>query len=149
MMRAVIDTSILIRSILNPEGSTGPILGQLKARRYQLLYSEPLLAELGDVLTRPRFRDKYKISEDAVSDILSLLAIEGEEVFPSAPIAVCRDPKDNKVLEAALYGRADVIVTGDEDLFALHPFEGIQILSPAAFLVRLAQARSAPSELSQ
>ncbi|HYN19472.1 MAG TPA: PIN domain-containing protein [Thermoanaerobaculia bacterium] len=78
MTRAVIDTSILIRSILNPEGTTGPILGQLKAHRFQLIYSEPLLAELEDVLTRPRFRDKYKISADAVADILGLLAIEGE-----------------------------------------------------------------------
>jgi putative PIN family toxin of toxin-antitoxin system len=145
MMRAVIDTNILIRSILNPKGSTGPILEELKAGRFRLVYSEPLLAELADVLTRPRFRSKYNISAANISDILSLIVLEGEEVFPSASIAACRDPKDNKVLEAAFFGRADVIVTGDEDLFALHPFEGIQILGPTVFLARLDQASAPPA----
>ena len=134
MMRAVIDTNILIRSILNPNGPTGRILEFLRAGRFQLLYSEQLLEELADVLGRPRFRGKYNISTDNVSDILSLLVQEGEEVSPSASIEACRDPKDNKVLEAAFFGQADVIVTGDDDLFALHPFEGIQVLSPADFL---------------
>jgi uncharacterized protein len=137
MIRAVIDTNILIRSILNPNGPTGRILKELKAGRFHLLYSEPLLEELADVLGRPRFRNKYHVSADDVSDILSLIVQEGEEVSPSDSIEACRDPKDNKVLEAAFFGQADVIVTGDEDLFALHPFEGIQVLSLTAFLAQL------------
>ena len=138
-MRAVLDTNILIRSILNPKGPTGRLLNELRAGRFRLLYSEPLLEEIADVLSRPRFRDRYKVTADDVSDILSLIVQEGEEVFPSASIEACRDPKDDKVLEAAFFGKADVIVTGDDDLFALDPFEGIQILGPAAFLARLAQ----------
>jgi len=137
MMRAVVDTNILIRSILNPKGPTGLLLEKLRAGRFRLLYSEPLLEELADVLARPRFRNKYRVSADDVSDILSLIVQEGEEVSPSAPIAACRDPKDNKVLEAAFFGQADVIVTGDEDLFALDPFEGIRILGLPDFLARL------------
>lgn len=139
-MRAVLDTNILIRSILNPNGPTGRLLNELRAGRFRLLYSEPLLEEIAEVLSRPRFRDRYKVTADDISDILSLIVQEGEEVFPSASIAACRDPKDDKVLEAAFFGRADVIVTEDDDLFALDPFEGIQILGPAAFLARLAQA---------
>jgi putative PIN family toxin of toxin-antitoxin system len=73
MMRAVIDTNILIRSILNPNGPTGRILELLRAGRFRLLYSEPLLEELADVLCRPRFRRKYNVSADDVSDILSLI----------------------------------------------------------------------------
>lgn len=137
MMRAVLDTNILIRSILNPKGPTGRLLNELRAGRFRLLYSEPLLEEIADVLARPRFRDKYKVTADQISDILSLIVQEGEEVSPSASIEACRDPKDNKVLEAAFFGRADVIVTGDDDLFALDPFEGIQILGPETFLARL------------
>jgi predicted nucleic acid-binding protein len=49
----------------------------------------------------------------------------------------CRDPKDDKLLALALSGRADVIVTGDEDLCVLHPWRGISILSPAAYLESL------------
>lgn len=137
MIRAVVDTSIFIRSILKPAGTTGPILEQLKLGRFQILYSQPLLEELADVLSRPRFRTKYQISEETVTNVLSLISLEGEEVLPLAPITSCRDAKDNKVLEAAVFGRADVIVTGDEDLFVLHPFEGIRILSPASFLALL------------
>ncbi len=137
MIRAVVDTNILIRSILNPKGPAGRILEELRARRFCLLYSETLLEELASVLSRPRFRDKYKVSDDDVADILSLIVQEGEAVSPSASIEACRDPKDNKVLEAAFFGRADVIVTGDEDLFALDPFEGIRILGLSEFLARV------------
>jgi putative PIN family toxin of toxin-antitoxin system len=52
-------------------------------------------------------------------------------------VAVCRDPKDDKFLELAVHGRADVIVTGDADLLALHPFHGIPVETPAAFLRRI------------
>lgn len=111
-MRAVLDTNILIRSILNPNGPTGRLLNELRAGRFRLLYSEPLLEEIAEVLSRPRFRDRYKVTADDISDILSLIVQEGEEVFPSASIAACRDPKDDKVLEAAFFGRADVIDGG-------------------------------------
>jgi predicted nucleic acid-binding protein len=50
---------------------------------------------------------------------------------------VCRDPKDDKFLEAALTSQADCLVTGDADLLVLDPFEGIPILRPAEFLARL------------
>jgi uncharacterized protein len=49
-------------------------------------------------------------------------------------IQACRDPSDDKFLELALNGSADAILTGDEDLLALHPFHGIAILTPAAWL---------------
>jgi predicted nucleic acid-binding protein len=49
-------------------------------------------------------------------------------------IRACRDPRDDKFLEVAVHGRADLILTGDSDLLALHPFQGIAILTPAAFL---------------
>ena len=52
------------------------------------------------------------------------------------PIRACRDPRDDKFLEVAVHGRADAIVTGDSDLLALHPFRGIEILTPADYLAR-------------
>ena len=52
----------------------------------------------------------------------------------SRAIRACRDPRDDKFLEVAVHGRADLIVTGDEDLLALNPFRGIAILAPAAYL---------------
>ncbi len=52
-------------------------------------------------------------------------------------VRVCRDPHDDAVLEAALNGRADVVITGDKDLLALHPFSGIAIITPADYLSSL------------
>jgi predicted nucleic acid-binding protein len=52
-------------------------------------------------------------------------------------IAACHDPKDDKFLEVAVAGRADVIVSGNEDLLTLHPFDTIPIVSPATFLQML------------
>jgi predicted nucleic acid-binding protein len=60
---------------------------------------------------------------------LALIPLEVEE-----KITECRDPKDDKFLELALSGKADVIVTGDQDPLSMHPWRGIAILSPADFL---------------
>jgi predicted nucleic acid-binding protein len=51
-------------------------------------------------------------------------------------VRACRDPHDDKVLEAAVSGRADVLITGDKDLLELNPFRGIAILGPVNFLRR-------------
>jgi putative PIN family toxin of toxin-antitoxin system len=52
------------------------------------------------------------------------------------PVRACRDPKDDKFLEVALNGKAAVTLSGDSDLLALHPWQGIPILSPAEYLKR-------------
>jgi predicted nucleic acid-binding protein len=51
-------------------------------------------------------------------------------------IRICRDPRDDKVLEVAVNGGADLIVTGDADLIVLNPFQGIPIIAPADYLSR-------------
>ncbi|MBI4491680.1 MAG: putative toxin-antitoxin system toxin component, PIN family [Chloroflexi bacterium] len=136
-MRAVVDTNILVRAIIRPEGTVGPVVKRLRNRNYTLLYSKPLLAELVDVLSRPRIRDKYRLSHEDVGAALRVILRCGEAVAPDRSITACRDPKDNKVLEAATDGKADVIVSGDDDLLVLSPFEGIPIFGPAIFLAML------------
>jgi putative PIN family toxin of toxin-antitoxin system len=133
-VRAVLDTNILVRALIKPSGSVGPVLGSLRDGLYVALYSRRTLEEIVDVLARPRLRDKYSISDGLVESILKLTLLRGEEVRPSHSLVVCRDPKDNKFLEVAVEGKANVIVSGDEDLLVLNPFEGIGIVSPARFL---------------
>jgi putative PIN family toxin of toxin-antitoxin system len=136
-MRAVIDTNILIRALLKPSGSVAPVLGNLRHGAFTALYSSELLREVVEVLGRPRFRTKYGIQSQDVETLIALLVLRGEEVIPRRKIEVCRDPKDDKLLEVAVEGGADAIVTGDDDLLVLHPFEGIPILPPKAFLAKL------------
>jgi predicted nucleic acid-binding protein len=96
MIRAVIDTSILIRSVLKPRGSTGPILELVKAGRFRLLYSAPLLEELADVLSRTRFRDKYGVAAADVANVLTLLVSEGKRSFQPFPLKRAETPKTTK-----------------------------------------------------
>lgn len=97
-----------------------------------VLISYAILAELSEVLHRKRFR-RY-IDEEDVRRFLAALTREAEWVEVDVQIAACRDPKDDKFLSLAVSGHATHIVSGDADLLVLHPFQGIQILSPGAFI---------------
>ena len=137
MIRAIVDTNILVRASIRPQGTVGPVLSELRDGKYQLVYSAALLEELVDVLGRPRIRTKYRIDKERIRAVLDLILLRGDLVLPAQKISVCRDPDDNAVLEAAVAASADIIVSGDEDLLVLHPFEGIPIVGPAEFLARL------------
>ncbi|MBI4671813.1 MAG: putative toxin-antitoxin system toxin component, PIN family [Chloroflexi bacterium] len=113
MTRAVVDTNILIRAVIRPLGTVGPIARRLRQGAYVLIISEPLLHELIEELNAPRIGHKYGIDAQAIQDFVAELAETGELVQPSRTIAVCRDEDDNRVLEAAVEGRANYIVTGD------------------------------------
>ncbi|HRQ40866.1 MAG TPA: putative toxin-antitoxin system toxin component, PIN family [Chloroflexota bacterium] len=136
-MRAVVDTNVIVRALIMPQGTVGPVLLRLRQGDYTLLYSDSLLEELADVLNRPRIRDKYRLTNNDIQTVLSLILLRGQAVTPDQTITICRDPKDNKFLEVAVAGRADVIVTGDDDLLVLHLFAGIPIVSPSTFLQML------------
>jgi putative PIN family toxin of toxin-antitoxin system len=137
MMRAVVDANILVRAVIKPSGTVGPVLLRLRHGDYTLLYAQSLLEELIDVLNRPRIREKYRLTGQDIQTVVSLILLRGEAVIPQERITACRDPKDDKFLEVAVSGRADVIVSGDQDLLVLHPFAGIPILPPVAFLQML------------
>ncbi len=97
-----------------------------------VLISVPVLLELADVLNRPKF-DKYVTREERMRFMVGFLKI-AEMIEISEVIRVCRDPKDDKLLELAVSGSADVLVTGDKDLLVLNPFRGIKIITPRDFL---------------
>jgi uncharacterized protein len=95
---------------------------------------------LAAVLREPRIQQRFRLLEADVATVLSLIVKHGELVTPDRRVAACRDPEDDKLLEIAVNGRADVIVTGDQDLLVLGPFEGIPIVGPATFLSMLDHA---------
>jgi putative PIN family toxin of toxin-antitoxin system len=136
--RVVIDTGILISALIRPQGATAPVLAHLRAGKFTVIYVEALLVELINVAARPKIRVKYGVTNEDVLALLNLIRLRGAAAIPRRTIQACRDPKDDKFLEAAVAGKADAIVSGDGDLIDLHPFEGIEILSPADFLARFA-----------
>ena len=137
MMRAVIDTGVFISALIRPQGRTGAVLQALKDKRFTMIYSTDILVEIIDVLGREKFRSKYHISPDDIAALIDLIRLRGELVIPSQKLTVCRDPKDDIFLEAALEGKAEYIVSGDFDLLDMKSFENIPILRVAEFLARI------------
>ena len=137
MIRAVVDTNIFIRALIKPRGTVDPMLTRLRTGAYELITSEPLLEELLAKLALPRIRDKYHLTDEDIETVLAFIALRGRIVHPERASSVCHDPKDDMLLEAAVAGEADYIVTGDEDLLVLGNFEGLEIVGPRAFLEEL------------
>jgi putative PIN family toxin of toxin-antitoxin system len=127
----VFDTNVLVSALLLPESKPLQAL-QHALHSGKILLSFATLAELYEVVTRKQFR-KY-IDEEDIRGFLAALTREAQWIDVDVQISACRDPKDNKFLDLAVSGRATHIVTGDLDLLALHPFQGIQILTPQAFV---------------
>ena len=134
--RIVFDTNVLISGALSTTSTPARALEAAIATA-DLLASTATLRELTEKLLSAKF-DAY-VSRQQREALLMRLAPLVEIVAILQSFQASRDPKDDKFLEVAVNGRADVIVTGDGDLLALHPFRGIAILTPAAYLNRQAR----------
>lgn len=121
----------MVSALLLPDSKPRHALA-FALQKGRLLLSFVTLAELYEVLGRKKFH-RY-LDEKDIRSFLAALTREAEWVEVDVRIAACRDPKDDKFLEVAVSGRATHIVTGDTDLLALHPFQGIEILPPHRFL---------------
>ncbi len=130
-LRVVFDTNVLVSAILGPK-STPRRAFDLAIVKGTVLISQATLAELDEVLSRPKFI-RY-ISTARRLEFLSAYICEASLIDISQSIDACRDQKDNMFLEVAVCGQATVIVTGDGDLLALNPFQGIHVLSPEQFI---------------
>jgi len=127
----VIGTSTLLSALILP-GSTPDRAFRKADEAGRLAFSEETLSELKSVITRPKF-DRY-VSFSGRLAFLEKLVATGVQVPITHTVTACRDPKDNKFLELALSASAAAIISGDDDLLVLHPFEDIAIFSPAAYL---------------
>ena len=106
MMRAVVDTNILIRALIKPYGTVGPVIAHLRDGDYVIVYSWPLLIELTTKLALPRIRVKYRVQTEQVEALVSAIVLRGERVIPTRQIKLCRDPHDDMFIEAAVAGQA-------------------------------------------
>lgn len=134
--RVVFDTSTLVSAALRPESIPNQAL--LRAMSLcDLCASQASLDELKEVLTRGKLR--LYLADAARQEFLQylennarLFVVREEDCLSVDP--VCRDPKDNKILALAAESEAEVLMSGDEDLLVLDPWNGVRIVRPAEFL---------------
>jgi uncharacterized protein len=128
-MRVVFDTNILVSALAFPGGQGDAALRRIIAGTDQLVMSRAILDELLDVLSRKFARDAEELAHVAVfvSELATLVA-------PKRRLRVVQDDPDNRILECALAGRVEAIVTGDKALLALKSFKDIPVVTLRSYL---------------
>lgn len=130
-LRIVVDTNVLVSGIVFG-GIPSQILQSILLEQIQAVSSRVLLAELAEVLTK-----KIKYTAKRIEQVIDQLGGLVEIVQPGKIIKVCRDPEDNRVLEAAVAGDCGYVVTGDKDLLVLKKYKSVRILTPVELVDQL------------
>ena len=142
--RFVFDTNALVSAALLKASVTRKAF-DMAGNTGVILASPATVKELSDVLARPKF-ERYVTGAERL-EFLAAFVREAEIVDASESTHASRDPDDDKFLDLAVAGQAECIVSGDEDLLVLSPFQGIPVVKPAEFLARmLAEPTTARTE---
>lgn len=148
LIRVVVDTNVWVSALLTPAGPPGRVLAALRSARFVLIISEPMIREVAEVLARPRIARKYGVTREEADELVGLLRERGQTAPVTDTIRLCRDPKDDMLIETALNGRADVLVTrdddlkGEADLVRVLAARGVAVLIVRRFLEALEAAES-------
>jgi uncharacterized protein len=129
-IRAVLDTNVLVSALTHPHGRVAPLWRAARDHRYQILVSPVIVSEVGKAL-----RTVFGWDERRITNRLKLLSKIGEIIVPRTALHVIRnDPDDNRILECAVEGKANVIVSGDHHLRDLKSYRGIPVVRSIDFL---------------
>jgi putative PIN family toxin of toxin-antitoxin system len=127
---------VYISAFLYPDRPISQVVLQAAQRRYRLLISPAILREVGKVM-----REDLGWEERVRMRHLKTLTKAAEMIFPATTLdVIAEDPADNRILECAVDGRAELIVSGDQHLRRLKSYEGIPIVRPIDFLRTLGVA---------
>lgn len=130
MLKIVADTNILISAVIT-YGNEYEILKLAKLDKIKLIISYDILWEFEEVLKR----QKFSFSGEQVKEILEQIESIAEIINPSIKLEVVKeDPDDDKVLEAAVEGKVNYVISGDEHLLKLKKYENVEIINSASFL---------------
>ena len=134
MKRVVLDTNILVSSALG--GALVSILEKWDTGVFTVIVTTNIVDEYFEVLNRP----KFELKQEAIDKIARYIYQFSEFVAPEEKFqSVQPDPKEDRFLEAAVAGNADLIVSGDKHLLDLKKFRSIQIITGREFLDMLAE----------
>lgn len=139
MLKVVLDTNVFVSSLLVRAGLPAQVLDAWRERRYLLIVSPAIIAEIRATLAYPRIRSKYAITDEDIEQLVTLLERDALLVPGNADVAsaIPEEPADEMVLACALDGQADMIVSGDHHLLDLEAYQSIPILAVRPFLEQL------------
>lgn len=136
-MRIVADTNILVSGLLW-RGNPALILDACKTGHVELILSDPIVAELVEVLQRPKPLQRLALAGVSIDEIKTDLLGYALLVVPAQlETGICRDPDDDIILATALAGSVQAVVTGDADLLTIGMFRNIEIISATMMVARL------------
>ncbi len=134
----VLDSNVIISSLLHSNGNSSRVIELWRKQYFQVLISNYILSEIKDALRDKQLGQKYHLSSSKQARLLTQLYHSGQISDPISPFApTSRDPKDNLIIQLALTGHADYLVTGDKDLLVLAGHKSIKplkIITPHDFL---------------
>ncbi|MCC6626553.1 MAG: putative toxin-antitoxin system toxin component, PIN family [Chloroflexi bacterium] len=116
MRRVVLDTNVLVSATLNPQGAPAAVVAALIEGRFTSVTSQPLVDEYVEVMTRPRISERRALDASWVERVRVALLDSPDHVPVLGTLRLCRDPDDDIVLETAIRGGADTLVSRDDDL---------------------------------
>jgi len=139
VIRAVLDTNVLVSSLLNQHRPPAAVVRRWRFdRAYELIITDDLLAECARVLRYPHRRTRHGYTDKEIDAWIAELRAAAVVVVPAQlPPTILADLDDDALLAAAVGGSATHIVSGDKHLRVLGSFQGIEIVLPAAFLHEL------------
>ena len=142
MLRAVLDTNVIVSGTIAKNGVPFRILEAWRRQEWSLVLSLAVLDEVQRVLRLPKIARKYRLTGEEIDDTVRLLrlhatVVPGRLAIPPAS----RDPGDDPILACAIEGEAEYIVTGDKDLLTLERYQGIPIVTPVRFAALLEAGR--------
>jgi len=133
-MRAVLDTVIFVRALINPKGRWGRLLFD-HAGRYVIVLSPEIVREVLEVIHRPELHERFpEMAEPTRIDLVLSRLEDAKIVEPNERVTVCRDPNDDKFFDCALAGAADYIVSEDKDILTVEEYRGTRTVSASEFL---------------
>ena len=139
MLRVVLDTNVFVSSVLVRAGLPAQVLDSWRERRYLLIVSPDIVAEIRATLSYPRIRRKYAITDEDVEQLITPLERDALIVPGDADVTgtIPEDPADEMVPACAVDAEADVLVSGDQHLLSLGSFRSIPILTVRQLVERL------------
>jgi len=138
MLKAVCDTNVLISGLIAHAGVPYEIIAAWQRGEFMLLVNEAILVEVVGVLGRPFFRQQRGISDEDVAAIEHLLRADALTIPPRESLhVVAANPDDDHILECALDGHAEYLVSGDHHLLALGTYRTVRIVTPREFFTLL------------